>query len=57
MYLSAIRKEEYKVNYDFFVDDLKSAGFKIVKEIKIWPKEDLFEDPKMGDFVFVIKKI
>ena len=57
MYLSAIRKGEYKVSYKYLSEDLMATGFKIVKEVKLWPKEDLFNDPKMGDFVFVIKKM
>ncbi len=40
----------------YLLEDLKSTGFKVIEEIKLWPKEDLFNDPKMGDFVLVIKK-
>ena len=56
LYLSAIRKEEYKVSYEYLKEDLESTGFQITEEVKLWPKEDLFDDPKMGDFVIVAEK-
>lgn len=54
--LSASAEEEYKVDYDYIIKDLDKTDFKVVKEIKIWPKEDLFHNEKVGDFVFVVKK-
>lgn len=51
-------EEEYKVDYEYVINDLNRADFKIIKETKVWPKENekLFDDKKVGDFVFVVKK-
>lgn len=54
--LSASAEEEYKVDYDYVVNDLDKTGFKILKEIKIWPKENIFDNKKIGDFIFVVGK-
>ncbi len=54
--LSSSAEEEYKVDYDYIVKDLNKVGFKIIKEIKIWPKKDIFNNKKVGDFIFVVKK-
>ncbi len=54
--LSAAAEKEYKVNYDYIKKDLDKNRFKIIKETKIWPKENIFADEKIGDFVFVCKK-
>jgi ubiquinone/menaquinone biosynthesis C-methylase UbiE len=54
--LSASAEEEYKIDYNYIVTDLHKVRFNIIKEIKIWPKENLFNNEKVGDFVFVVKK-
>ena len=54
--LSASAEEEYKVDHDYIVEDLDKGGFKIVKEIKIWPRENIFHNKKVGDFIFIAKK-
>lgn len=56
-YLTSIRKGEYKVDYAYFVNDIKLAGFKLVKAIKLWPKKNIFNNLHVGDFIFIIKKI
>jgi ubiquinone/menaquinone biosynthesis C-methylase UbiE len=56
LYLTAIRKEEYKVPYKRVVSDLQKSGFSIFREIKLWPKNNKLCDPKAGDFIFVCKK-
>lgn len=55
-YLTAIRHEEYKVDFQHFKDDVESSGMKIKEHIKLWPKENLFHNDKVGDFVFLIVK-
>jgi len=55
-YLTAIRKDEYKVDFQHFKDDVESSGMKIKEHIKLWPKENLFHNDKVGDFVFLIVK-
>lgn len=54
--LSAIAEEEYKVDYKYIIKDLNRNHFRIIKELKIWPKKDIFSNKKIGDFVFVVKK-
>ena len=56
MYLTAVRKEEFKVPYDKFIADLKATGFEVISEVKLWPEDNRFNDPKVGDFVIVFKK-
>jgi len=55
--LSMSAKEEYKIDYNYLIKDLDKTGFKVVKEQKIWPNEDLFSNNKVGDFIFVAKKV
>ncbi|MBS3094321.1 class I SAM-dependent methyltransferase [Candidatus Pacearchaeota archaeon] len=55
-YLTAIRKEEYKVDFQYFKADVENSGMKIREHIKLWPKENLFHNDKVGDFVFLIVK-
>lgn len=55
-YLTSIRKDEYKVDLEFFKSDINHCGLKINKIIKLWPKENLFNDNKVGDFVFLISR-
>jgi SAM-dependent methyltransferase len=50
------REYEWKHSYREFTDNLQKAGLKVVNEAKVWPTEDLFRDPKVGDFVFEVKK-
>jgi hypothetical protein len=40
--LSAYSEEEYKVDYDYIIKDLDKNGFRVLTEIKIWPKRELF---------------
>lgn len=54
--LSVSAEEEYKVDYDYITKDLNKTGFKAIKEIKIWPEEDVFHNEKTGDFIFVVRK-
>lgn len=54
--LSASAEEEYKVDYNYIINNFNKAGFSIIKEIKIWPKENLFQNDKIGDFIFITKK-
>ena len=54
--LSASAEEEYKVDYNYIINDLSTAGFSITKEMKIWPKENLFQNDKIGDFIFIARK-
>ncbi|MEW6295188.1 MAG: hypothetical protein AB1467_02730 [Candidatus Diapherotrites archaeon] len=54
--LSVLKEEEYKTDYNYLVKDLRRTGFKVLKETKIWPKQNLFCNEKVGDFVFVAKK-
>lgn len=56
MELSAKAEDEYKVSHDYIMNDLHSCGFCVTKEIKVWPKGDLFGSDKIGDFVFVAGK-
>ncbi|VVB66346.1 Ubiquinone/menaquinone biosynthesis C-methyltransferase UbiE [Candidatus Gugararchaeum adminiculabundum] len=51
LYLTSVRKDEYKVPYARFALDMEKAGLKIVNEIKLWPNDERFNDPKIGDFV------
>jgi len=55
--LSVAGEEEYKIYYDYLISDLHKAKFKIKKEIKIWPKTRIFNNSKIGDFVFIAAKI
>jgi len=55
-YLTAIRHEEYKVDFQHFKDDVENSRMKMKEHIKLWPKEDLFHNDKVGDFVFLIVK-
>lgn len=55
-YLTSIRKDEYKVDFQHFQDDINSCGMKIKDYIKLWPQEDIFKNDKVGDFVFLITK-
>jgi ubiquinone/menaquinone biosynthesis C-methylase UbiE len=56
--LSAAAEEEYKLDYARLIRDLNAAGFKIIKETKVWPsgEEGVFGNEKVGDFVLVAIK-
>ena len=54
--LSMHAEDEYKVNYDYVVHDFNSNGFVISQEIRTWPNENLFDDPKVGDCVLLLPK-
>ena len=54
--LSAAGEEEYKVDYNYIMNDLVQNSYKIVKKIKIWPQSNIFKNEKVGDFIFVAKK-
>lgn len=47
---------EWKHSYQKFRDNLQCAGLVIAHETKVWPSEDLFSNPKVGDFVFEVRK-
>jgi len=54
--LSARGEDEYKVSYDYLIGDLQRAGFVVNAEIRTWPEETLFNDDKIGDFLFIAKR-
>jgi len=56
--LSVSAEDEYKVDYDYMLRDFRTGGFVTEHESKIWPPPDerLFEDPKVGDFLFLFRK-
>ena len=56
--LSASAEDEYKVDYDYIVRDFRTNGFVNDHVTRIWPPpgEELFEDPKVGDFLFLLRK-
>ena len=54
MYLTAIRKEEQKVDYNYILSDFKKAGMKVEFEKRIWPRTNVFANNKVGDFLFVL---
>ncbi|MBU1202032.1 MAG: class I SAM-dependent methyltransferase [Nanoarchaeota archaeon] len=56
MYLTAVRDQEYKVTRKEFVDLVSKKGLKMVEEMKLWPEDDRFRNPEIGDFVMVLKK-
>ena len=56
--LSATAEDEYKVDYDYLVRGVETAGFEIDAATRIWPYEGekIFEDPMVGDFLFQLSK-
>lgn len=48
---------EYKMSYRIFRELLAKTSFKIDKEYKVWPKTKVFRSSKIGDFVFIVKKV
>ncbi len=55
-YLSAIRHEEYKVDLQRFKNDIENSGLKIKEQHKLWPKENLYHNDEVGDFIFLVVK-
>ncbi len=51
MFLTSIRRDEFKVTLDHFLSDAKSSGFLIENKTKVWPLDDRFQNPDVGDFV------
>jgi SAM-dependent methyltransferase len=56
LYLTSIRTEEYKVPYEYFTKNLSDTNLKIIDEKKLWPKNKVFNDDKVGDFVIIMQK-
>jgi SAM-dependent methyltransferase len=54
--LSMQAQDEYKVDYDYIVRDFESNGFIISEEIKTWPNENLFDDRRVGEYLFLLSK-
>ena len=55
MYLTSVREEEYKVPFSRFKEDLEATGLRIKEIVKLWPQDDRFKNPDVGDFVVIIK--
>ena len=53
--LSVSGEDEYKVDYDYIINDFNKNGFALNREIRVWPpdKENLFDDARVGDYIFV----
>lgn len=56
MYLTAIRQDEYKVSKERLESDIRDASLEIEDVIKLWPTDNIFNNPDIGDFVFVVRK-
>ena len=56
MYLTSVRIEEYKVPFSRFKEDLEATGLKIEEVKKLWPLDDRFDNPYVGDFVVTIRQ-
>lgn len=57
MYLTAVRKEEYKVFHAWLMADLKTAGLEVVDKEKVWPKKGEFlRYTDSGDHVISVRK-
>jgi ubiquinone/menaquinone biosynthesis C-methylase UbiE len=56
--LSSSAEDEYKVDYDYLIRDFQTNGFVNDQVIRIWPPpgEQLFEDPRVGDFLLLFRK-
>ena len=54
--LSMTGEDEYKVDYDTLIRDISTNGLAMVEEIKIWPDTHLFASPRVGEFLFLLKK-
>lgn len=50
------RNCEFKMSYRTFLDLVRRTGFQVSQETKVWPAWDAFDDARIGDFVFVLKK-
>jgi SAM-dependent methyltransferase len=56
LYLTSVRKDEYKVDYKRLMKDFSTAGMRLEREIKMWPPDGRFGDYRVGDFIFVFKR-
>jgi SAM-dependent methyltransferase len=56
LYLTSVRKDEYKVDYKRFMKDFSAAGMRLAREIKMWPPDGRFGDYRVGDFIFVFRR-
>jgi ubiquinone/menaquinone biosynthesis C-methylase UbiE len=56
--LSAAAEDEYKVDYGYIMRDFQTNGFVLDHKIRIWPPEgeQIFEDPEVGEFLFLFRK-
>ena len=57
LYLTSVRREEYKVSFEKLAGDLKDAGFKVDSEEKLWPLDNRFANSQVGDFVLTFKRL
>jgi len=55
LYLTSSRQFEYKVPFERFAEDVGKTGLKIIDEVKLWPLDDRFRNPNVGDFVVVLE--
>ena len=56
LYLTSVRKEEYKVTFERLMNELQEAGLVVLDEVKLWPADDRFQNPKVGDFAVTFRK-
>jgi len=56
LYLTAIRQDEYKVDFDYLLNDLDNCNLKLKEHFKLWPDTNVFNNEMVGDFVFIIQK-
>lgn len=56
LYLTSVRKEEYKVPLERFMQDALAQGFYLIQKKKLWPRDARFGNPDVGDFVIVLRK-
>ena len=57
MFLTSIRKCEFKVPLARFRQDVQKAGLSIDDLMKLWPEDDRFTDADVGDIVATLKDI
>ncbi|AJF59678.1 MAG: class I SAM-dependent methyltransferase [Candidatus Diapherotrites archaeon] len=50
------REYEWKSHYSLFTKHLAAADLEVISVKKVWPKEKIFSDNNVGDFVFLVKK-
>jgi len=56
--LSVAGGDEYKVDHGYILKDFHANGFALKQETRVWPpeNEDLFDDSRVGDFLFLFDK-